>query len=86
MSACYISMTRSVSGRVAAVEQGERGETGGCEVGRTWWGRGVNWRYKKRVLLLTSDTWQLSEFMNVCVHVHALEEKLSEPVCYKCNM
>lgn len=40
MSACYISMTRSVSGRGAAEEQRERGETGGCGMDRTGWGRG----------------------------------------------
>lgn len=40
MSACYISMTCSVSGRAAAEERQERGETGGCGVDRTEWGRG----------------------------------------------
>lgn len=39
-SACYISVTHSVSGRAAAVEQWERGEMGGCGVDRTGWGRG----------------------------------------------
>lgn len=40
MSACYISMTRSVSGRAAAVEQWERGETGGSGVDSGGWGGG----------------------------------------------
>jgi len=43
-------MTRSVSGRAAADQQRERGETGGCGVDRSRWGGGeVNRRAKARL-------------------------------------
>lgn len=40
-------------------------------------------RYKIKVLLLISDTWQLSQSMSECVHVGEGE---AAGMCEKCNM
>lgn len=89
-SACYISMTRSVSGRAAAVEHWERGETGGCGVDRTGWGRGEVSRRTKAGLKGTRKGFYFSQVMAtfkvtecVCACACTKGEAL---LCKNCNM
>lgn len=73
MSACYISMTRSVSGRATVEEPWEREETGGCGVDSTGCSRGKisrNEKYKKRFYFSP---------VSECVHMCTFnKKKLSE--------